>query len=80
MKRACSTTDFPACDPEARAQQIYTTTFKVPPFSSLRVPRGGMRDYEEKWEYVRNNPTRAGLAESADGWKYQGEVTQLRCD
>jgi len=36
--------------------------------------------YEEKWEYVRNNPTRAGLAESADGWKYQGEVTQLRCD
>ena len=36
--------------------------------------------YEEKWEYVRNNPTRAGLAESADGGKYQGEVTQLRCD
>ena len=36
--------------------------------------------HEEKWEYVRNNPTRAGLAESADGWKYQGEVTQLRCD
>jgi putative transposase len=36
--------------------------------------------YEEKWEYVRNNPIRAGLVESADQWKYQGELTQLRYD
>ena len=36
--------------------------------------------YEEKWDYVRTNPIRAGLAESADEWKYQGEVTQLRYD
>jgi REP element-mobilizing transposase RayT len=38
------------------------------------------QSYEEKWEYVRSNPIRAGLARSADEWKYQGEVTQLRCD
>jgi len=36
--------------------------------------------YEQKWEYVRNNPIRAGLVESADGWKYQGELTRLRYD
>jgi putative transposase len=36
--------------------------------------------YEEKWEYVRNNPIRAGLVESAEEWKYQGELTQLRYD
>jgi putative transposase len=34
--------------------------------------------YEEKWDYVRNNPIRAGLTESANEWKYQGEVTQNR--
>jgi hypothetical protein len=29
---------------------------------------------------VRNNPIRAGLAASADEWKYESEVTQLRYD
>jgi putative transposase len=36
--------------------------------------------YEEKWEYVRNNPIRAGLAELVDQWKDQGEITRLPCD
>ena len=36
--------------------------------------------YEEEWDYVRNNPIRAGLAESADEWKYEGEVTEVRYD
>ena len=36
--------------------------------------------YEGKWEYVRNNPIRAGLVEMAHQWKYQGELTQLRYD
>jgi putative transposase len=36
--------------------------------------------YEQKWEYVRSNPIRAGLVESADKWKYQGELAQLRYD
>ena len=33
--------------------------------------------YEEKWQYVRNNPVRMGLAENADDWPYQGVVNDL---
>jgi len=33
--------------------------------------------YEEKWNYVRDNPVRAGLVRSPDEWKYQGELTPL---
>lgn len=36
--------------------------------------------YEEKWVYVRNNPVRAGLVQSADEWKYQGEIVKLHPD
>ena len=27
--------------------------------------------YGEKWEYVRENPLRAGLVSRADDWPYQ---------
>jgi REP element-mobilizing transposase RayT len=30
--------------------------------------------YAEKWNYVRNNPVRAGLVRTADEWPYQGEI------
>ena len=30
--------------------------------------------YEEKWNYVRQNPIRAGLVTSVDDWPYQGVV------
>lgn len=33
--------------------------------------------YQEKWEYVRSNPVRAGLAGQADEWPYQGEIRTL---
>ena len=33
--------------------------------------------YNEKWNYVRNNPVRAGLVEKPDDWKYQGELHKL---
>ena len=33
--------------------------------------------YDEKWNYVRNNPVRAGLVEKAEDWKYQGEMHKL---
>jgi putative transposase len=26
--------------------------------------------YDQKWEYVRNNPVRAGLVKDADDWEY----------
>ncbi|MDQ3117014.1 MAG: hypothetical protein M3Q86_10470 [Verrucomicrobiota bacterium] len=34
--------------------------------------------YAEKWEYVRENPTRAGLVEKSDDWPWQGEIEELR--
>jgi len=33
--------------------------------------------YSDKWEYVRQNPVRKGLAESAEEWPFQGEVVSL---
>jgi hypothetical protein len=30
--------------------------------------------YDSKWLYVRENPTRAGLVDSADSWPYGGEI------
>ena len=33
--------------------------------------------YAGKWEYVRENPVRAGLAETSDEWPCQGELVRL---
>jgi len=33
--------------------------------------------YAEKWNYVRDNPVRAGLVQSADDWPYQGEIVVI---
>ena len=33
--------------------------------------------YSEKWEYVRMNPVRAGLVDSAEDWPYQGEIVSI---
>jgi putative transposase len=33
--------------------------------------------YSEKWNYVRDNPVRAGLVSCADEWKYAGEIDTL---
>jgi REP-associated tyrosine transposase len=33
--------------------------------------------YSEKWNYVRDNPVRAGLVSNADEWKYAGEIEKL---
>lgn len=30
--------------------------------------------YSEKWEYVRNNPVRAGLVVHVDEWKFCGHI------
>ena len=34
-------------------------------------------NYSEKWEYVRQNPVRAGLVVDSDQWPYQGEMNLL---
>jgi putative transposase len=33
--------------------------------------------YAEKWNYVRDNPVRAGLVATADQWPYQGEIVMI---
>ena len=33
--------------------------------------------YAQKWEYVRDNPVRAGLVAQSDDWPYQGEVVVI---
>jgi REP element-mobilizing transposase RayT len=34
--------------------------------------------YDAKWDYVVQNPVRAGLVERAEEWLYQGELNVLR--
>ena len=33
--------------------------------------------YMSKWEYVRDNPVRAGLVRSAEEWPYAGEIVPI---
>jgi REP-associated tyrosine transposase len=33
--------------------------------------------YVEKWNYVRENPVRAGLVQTANDWPYQGEIVVI---
>jgi putative transposase len=33
--------------------------------------------YAEKWEYVRQNPVRAGLVHNPEEWPWQGEIVRL---
>ncbi len=37
----------------------------------------GRESYSSKWEYVRNNPVRAGLVKNMNEWPYQGELNVL---
>jgi putative transposase len=34
--------------------------------------------YDAKWEYVRSNPVRHGLAKNVETWPYQGVLNELR--
>jgi putative transposase len=40
------------------------------------VIRNG-ESYSEKWNYVRENPVRAGLVANADDWPFQGEIVEI---
>ena len=33
--------------------------------------------YSQKWNYVRENPVRAGLVKSVEDWPYQGEIVHI---
>jgi putative transposase len=34
--------------------------------------------YDQKWNYVRDNPVRAGLVLKASEWSFAGEINELR--
>ncbi len=40
----------------------------------------GSESASEKWNYVRNNPVRAGLVQRAEDWAFWGQVHLLRSD
>jgi putative transposase len=33
--------------------------------------------YSQKWDYVKENPVRAGLVKSSKEWPWQGEIEPL---
>ena len=33
--------------------------------------------YSQKWNYVRENPVRAGLVKAVEDWPYQGEIVYI---
>jgi len=33
--------------------------------------------YAQKWEYVRQNPVRAGLVSNCEEWQWQGEIVRI---
>ncbi|PYK66138.1 MAG: hypothetical protein DME45_13200 [Verrucomicrobia bacterium] len=39
------------------------------------IRNGG--SYSQKWNYVRDNPIRAGLVVSREEWPYQGEIVEI---
>ena len=62
------------------ARQIIAATGTVSPLWQpeffdhvLRAPRS----YSEKWDYVRANPVRAGLAATPEAWPHAGEGADL---
>ena len=63
-------------------RSIYVALAKPPP-ANLWQP--GFFDhllrndesYAEKWNYVRDNPVRAGFVSTADDWQYAGEIVYI---
>lgn len=59
-------------------------TLKNATFSAPHWQRGffdhvirSEESYHQKWLYVRDNPVRAGLVQSAEDWPYAGEICTL---
>jgi putative transposase len=34
--------------------------------------------YQDKWQYMRENPVRAGLVSNVEDWPYQGRIHEIR--
>jgi REP element-mobilizing transposase RayT len=62
------------------AKRIVRSTGATPPIWQPeffdRVLRSS-ESYEQKWQYVRENPVRAGLVKTAEDWPWAGELARL---
>lgn len=59
------------------AKRIVHATGMVPPLWQYRFFDHLLRSnesYAQKWEYVRQNPVRAGLAHEPEEWPYAGHI------
>jgi putative transposase len=62
-----------------------TLAKQIAPASTLPIWQRGFFDhllrsdesYAQKWNYVRENPVRAGLVTKADHWPYSGEIVLI---
>jgi len=52
-----------------------TTTIWQPGFFDHLLRNS--ESYDQKWQYVRENPVRDGLVKQADDWPYQGEIVAI---
>ncbi len=62
------------------SRQITTVIGAIPPIwqpDTFDHLLRSAESYSEKWEYVRQNPVRAGLVSDASQWPYQGEIHSL---
>lgn len=85
---------FCALEPEAKLLSVFVGSWKEWTSKAIKRALGlphrvwqeeffdhvlrSNESYAQKWDYVRENPTRAGLVEHADDWPWQGEIEELR--
>ena len=60
------------------------TTFSTVQGSQPLLQRGffdhlirNTESYAQKWDYVRENPVRAGLVSRREDWPFQGEIVEI---
>jgi REP element-mobilizing transposase RayT len=83
---------FVAFAPHAPRLSTWVQSLKVFPAKALRQHGHGgtpwqkgffdhvlrsQESHAEKWEYVKQNPVRAGLVKRWEDWPYQGEIHRL---
>ena len=66
--------------PETAAATSFSPLGKLQPFWQ----RGffdrlihNTESYAQKWDYVRENPIRAGLVSTTEDWPFQGEIVEI---
>ena len=60
-----------------RFAKAHPNTGKFQPGGFHHRLRDG-EDYAQKWQYVRENPVRAGLIARPEDWSYSGRVHEIR--